>query len=106
MTTGELQEQNTLRERARLLAGGMRELTVEQLVHGVCALGYYLSAENSFNYYNTGNATSYKARAVAIYHAKSGKSFANLASPKERLPELQSIRGGCFVFHAGRIWEF
>lgn len=97
-------EQSTLTEVDRMKAAGMEQLTIEEFTRRVCALGYF--QRFSFNYVNTANAHSYKARSVSILHAKSEKSFANTDSPRDRLPELQEIRRNTFVFHAGRIWEY
>lgn len=97
--------ESTQAERKRLLAGGMREATIEQLAHEICALGYYLCPDDSFSYTNTGNPITYRARAISIKHSVSGKCFSNTDSPKDKLSELQAIRRNTFAFVAGRIWE-
>ena len=97
--------ESTLAERNRMLAGGMKEITIEELIKAVCDLGYYINSDDSFNYVNSGNQITYKARSIAIRHSISDECFSNIYSPKDKLPELQKIRRNCFVFSNGHIWE-
>ncbi len=98
-------EDTTQQERIRMLAGGMEEWPRRRLEESLDAIGYAIQRANSFNYINTGNAITYKARSIYIVVKGTGMSFANINANRDKLPELQEIRRSVFCFERGRIWE-
>lgn len=69
------------------------------------ALGYKISKDCCFNYVNTANEITYRARSIGWTHIASGKSFAHVEAPRETLPALQAMRRNLLVVHRGRLWE-
>jgi hypothetical protein len=97
-------EFSTHKERAAMLAAGMREITPTVLRKELAALGYSLG--EAFNYTNTHNRLSYLARSIYIRDVKTGFGFANVKACRDNLSALQALRFSSFCFHRGRIWEF
>lgn len=98
-------KKQTLQEKERMIAAGMRCISPTQLREEINLLGYKISNDNSFQYLNTGNAITYYARSVSIVEIKTNHCFSNIAADKTNLPALQAIRFNTFCFENGRIWE-
>ena len=94
----------TQQEVDNMLASGMIQISSKELNRKLKELGYEISKDLSFCYFNKLNKIHFKAKSIGIIHKESGKSFANIASPKDKLKELQEIRFNNFVFEKGRIW--
>lgn len=101
----EVYKETTEKERQRMIAGGMIQISKEELDARLEELGYYVKKDDNFNYLNTGNEITYLAKAVYIADKVSKKSFANTETKNENLPALQALRFSHFCFESGRIWE-
>ncbi len=95
----------TKTEVQRMLNNGMTQIDKDELEARLDILGYYINKRDTFNYTNSGNAITYKAKSVAINHKKSQACFSNTDSPRDTLKELQHLRCNYFVFFRGIIWE-
>jgi len=97
--------QETALEVARYIAAGCEQVTPAELVNRAAAIGYKIEKDSCFNYVNTANAITYRARSIGWRHIASGKSFAHVDAPRETLPALQAMRQSLLVVHRGRLWE-
>lgn len=97
--------QSTLDEVARMIAGGMEQISPRELQQRLETCGYSINKGDCFCYVNSANAITYRAKSLGYLHAKSGMRYAHVDAPRDTLPALQEIRRNCFVFQNGRIWE-
>lgn len=95
----------TKNELERMLAGGMEQISKRELILRAENCGYKIDFSMCFNYTNTANLYTYKARSIGWRHIASGIRFAHIDAPRDTLPDLQKIRHNCFVYERGRIWE-
>jgi len=89
-----------------MIHAGMQLLTTEEVTNRLHQLGYKISPQNSFNYFNSGNERHYKARSCYIVEEDTGLSFANIEARRDNhFKELQTFRRYSFGWEDGRIWE-
>ena len=98
-------KEETEKEIARMLAGGMEKISKAELVNRAASCGYELDPRFCFNYINNLNGITYRARSIGWKHKASGSRFADVDAPRDTLPALQEIRRNCFVVERRRIWE-
>ena len=99
-------DQETEREYQRMRScHGVEEITLPELVRRADACGYEIDKDACFNYVNSANAITYRARSIGWRHKASGMRFAHVDAPRDTLPQLQAIRFSCIVMHKGRILE-
>jgi len=98
-------KEETGKEIARMLAGGMEKISKAELVKRAASCGYEIDPRVCFNYTNNLNECAYRARSVGWRHKATGMRFAHVEAPRDTLPALQEIRRNCFVVERGRIWE-
>jgi len=98
-------KEETDKEIARMMAGGMEKISKAELVNRAASCGYAIDPRACFNYTNSLNEVTYRARSIGWRHVASGMRFAHVDAPRETLPALQEIRRNCFVVERGRIWE-
>lgn len=97
---------STQQEIKRMIAGGMQQISAEELKSRITALGYKFYKDMSMNYVNRHNAIPYKARHVSYMDTETGLGWAHKNARRDaRFQELQKIRFHCFVVNGGRIWE-
>lgn len=99
------EKDTTAKEVERMLAGGMKRISPRQLRELLDLAGYQIHKPDCFNYTNSANEITYKARAMGYMHKTSGMRYAHIDAPRDTLPKLQEIRHNCFVFERGRVWE-
>lgn len=98
-------KQATLKRVKELLDAGAIQISSKDLQDMISPLGYRLGDE-SFCYVNNLNAgETWTAKSMTIVCVKSGKSFANIASSRKNIKQLQKIRLNYFVFEKGKLWE-
>ena len=95
----------TKEEYQHMLDAGMEPMTVAELKRRLESLGYRISDADSFNYLNTANERTYKARAAYVVDIRHGVGFACIHANRDNLPALQELRRNAAVLHRGRIWE-
>ena len=95
----------TQRERSRMLSGGMIEVSKAKINEMLTEIGYKIKGVNCFDYINTGNDITYRAKSIDLVLEISGISFSNINANRDNLPALQNIRRNYFAFENGRIWE-
>lgn len=99
-------EYSTKREVEQLVLAGMQEISVDNLKNEIARLGYEINTQLTFNYINSANENTYKAKSVNIgILGNKELSFANIDAPRDNLKKLQEIRKNYFVFKNGRVWE-
>lgn len=101
-------KKSTQHEIDRLLNSGCSKVSYNELKDILKSLGYEIEAESSFNYINTANEITYKAKSCYIVESDTGLSFANIEARKdENFKELQRLRrSGLFaVTNHGAITE-
>ena len=107
-TFKDVQNENTEKERQRMLDMGMEEITESQFLKMLSELDYKIDNNCTFNYYNTGNSIHYLARSMSYIDVKSKQSWAHFEqfyTNRKNQEQLQKIRNNYFVFSNGRIWE-
>ena len=78
----------------------------QELMSTLDKLGYKISKEDSFNYYNSGNEVKYEAKSCFIIEKDSGLSFANIYARRDNnFRALQELRYNAEIIVSGRIWE-
>jgi hypothetical protein len=97
--------EETKKEVRRMLEDGMIQLSKNELLDKLLSLGYTLNVTNCFNYINSANTITHRAKSIDIKLIVGGKSFSHIDADKTFLPQLQEIRLNYFVFENGRIWE-
>jgi hypothetical protein len=98
--------ESTAAERAEMIAAGMVEISRADWLARVSAAGYRVEKANCFDYANRGNRRPYLARAVYYCDLETGMSWAHFQGRRDsRFRALQEMRGNCFVFERGRIYE-
>ena len=100
-----MRHDDTEKEAARMIAAGIEQISPRQLREFLDLAGYQIHKPDCFNYTNSSNEITYKARAMGYTHKASGMRYAHVDAPRDTLPKLQEIRHNCFVFEKGRIWE-
>lgn len=99
-------EDSTKKEVAQLTLIGMKKISSDILKSELTKLGYEINQKLSFNYVNSSNENTYKAKSVYIgMLGNSELSFANIYANRDNIKHLQEIRQNYFVFENGRIWE-
>lgn len=104
----EVQKQETLKERQRLLSMGMQEITENELLQELEKLNYKIDKSMCHSYYNTGNEQHYLATSISYMDKKTKQSWAHFEqafSNHENQAKLQKIRMNNFCFVNGRIWD-
>ena len=95
---------DTKKEVKHLIDGGMTQLDKEEFLNILSSLGY--KTVESFNYINSSNEITYKAKGFRIIEKDTGLSFANVDARKDdNLRKLQEMRFSSFVYSNDRIWE-
>lgn len=98
--------ESTKKEVASLLLIGMQKISSSNLKVELEKIGYEINDDLCFNYINSANENTYKAKSISIgMLGNKGLSFANIYAPKDNIKLLQEIRQNYFVFENGRIWE-
>jgi len=78
----------------------------KELLNTLDTLGYKISKQDSFNYYNSGNEVKYPAKSCYIVEKDSGLSFANIYARRDsNFRALQELRRNEEVIVKGRVWE-
>ena len=96
----------TKAERLNMLNGGMEELNPKEFVDTLNSLGYEIDSNNTFNYINSANERTYKAKSVMIREQDSKLHFCNVEARRDNnFDTLQALRFNSFVYFNNTIWE-
>lgn len=103
-----IQQEETELYRLILIAEGMEEISLSDLIDMITPLSYKIDNAMCHNYYNNSNEHNYLARSMHYMDTKTKQSYAHYTqsfSNADNLKQLQKIRRNYFVFDKGRILD-
>lgn len=96
----------TKKEFNNLIEGGMDCISIDEFYYIIESCGYEVCQNTTFDYVNTSNEFTYRAKSVSYIDKITKRSFAHFEERRdERYKRLQQMRATCFVYHQGVIWE-
>ena len=98
---------DTKKEINSYLEFGCELISLDELKNRLDIIGYKISNEDSFNYINTSNEFTYRARSIYVSDKVGNIGAYNIYSKnRDNLHLLQEMRNNCVCVSKNRIYEF